>query len=165
MGRQAFGTRMEYRETFLQIHMHLHQHLIHKNCINGIHRAKNRSTRPQWRKKWKARTKSRSEMPVWIVSQKISHPLWGRLFKELWSRPPATFACWKIRFKTEVCTCSQFPTEAMQWIKEVEMVDSVDEFKSSSSIRGISMPNFELLWCEDCCSAEQDHPYFSLPSR
>ena len=21
---------------------------------------------------------------------------------------PATFACWKIRFKTEVCTCSQF---------------------------------------------------------
>ena len=38
---------------------------------------------------------------------------------------PATFACWKIRFKTEVCTCSQFPTEAMQWIKEVEMVDSV----------------------------------------
>ena len=36
---------------------------------------------------------------------------------------PATFACWKIRFKTEVCTCSQFPTEAMQWIKEVEMVD------------------------------------------
>ena len=32
---------------------------------------------------------------------------------------PATFACWKIRFKTEVCTCSQFPTEALQWIKEV----------------------------------------------
>ena len=26
---------------------------------------------------------------------------------------PATFACWKIRFKTEVCTCSQFITEAM----------------------------------------------------
>ena len=58
---------------------------------------------------------------------------------------PATFACWKIRFKTEVCTCSQFPTEAMQWIKEVELVDSVDELKSSSSTRGISMPNFEVL--------------------
>ena len=39
------------------------------------------------------------------------------------------FACWKIRFKTEVCVCSQFPTEAMQWIKEVEVVDSVDDFK------------------------------------
>ena len=42
---------------------------------------------------------------------------------------PATFACWKMRFKTEVCTCSQFPTEAMLWVKEVEMVDSVDDLK------------------------------------
>ena len=58
---------------------------------------------------------------------------------------PATFACWKIRFKTEVCTCSQLPTEAMLWIKEVEMVDSVDDSKSSSSTRGIQMPNFEVL--------------------
>ena len=58
---------------------------------------------------------------------------------------PATFACWKIRFKTEVCTCSQFPTEAMQWIKEVELVDSVDDMRSSSSTRGISMSNFEVL--------------------
>ena len=57
----------------------------------------------------------------------------------------ATFACWKIRFKIEVCTCSQFPTEAMQWIKEVELVDSVDELRSSSSTRGISIPNFEVL--------------------
>ena len=58
---------------------------------------------------------------------------------------PATFACWKIRFKTEVCTCSQFPTEAMQWIKEVELVYSVDGLTSSPSTRGISMPNFEVL--------------------
>ena len=58
---------------------------------------------------------------------------------------PATFACWKIRFKTEVCTCSQFPTEAMQWIKEVELVDSVDDLKSSRSIRGALGPDFELL--------------------
>ena len=33
----------------------------------------------------------------------------------------------------------------MQWIKEVEMVDSVDGLKSSSSVRGIRMPNFEVL--------------------
>ena len=58
---------------------------------------------------------------------------------------PATLACWKIRFKTEVFACSQFLTEAMQWIKEVELVDSVDELKSSSSIRGISMPDCEVL--------------------
>ena len=32
----------------------------------------------------------------------------------------------------------------MQWIKEVRLVDSVDELRSSSSTRGISMPNFEF---------------------
>ena len=57
----------------------------------------------------------------------------------------ATFACWRIRFKTEVCTCSQFPTEAMLWIKEVEMVESVDDLKSSCSIRRIRMPDFDVL--------------------
>ena len=36
-----------------------------------------------------------------------------RIFISTNSLPPATFACWKIRFKTEVCICSQFPTEAM----------------------------------------------------
>ena len=71
---------------------------------------------------------------------------------------PATFACWKIRFKTEVCTCSQFPTEAVQWIKEVEMVDSVDDFKSSSSMRGISMPNFEVLDARIASALNKNHP-------
>ena len=33
----------------------------------------------------------------------------------------------------------------MHWIKEVEMVDSVDDLKSSSSVRGIQMPNIEVL--------------------
>ena len=33
----------------------------------------------------------------------------------------------------------------MHCIKEAELVDSVDDLKSSSSIRGISMPNFEVL--------------------
>ena len=57
---------------------------------------------------------------------------------------PATFACWKIRFKPEVCTCSQFPTEAMLRIKEVEMVDSVDDLKTSRFIR-TQGPDFEVL--------------------
>ena len=35
--------------------------------------------------------------------------------------------------------------EAMQWIKEVEMVDSVDVLKSSRSIKGTHGPNFEFL--------------------
>ena len=71
---------------------------------------------------------------------------------------PATFACWKIRFETEVYICSQFPTEAMQWIKEVKLVDSVDELRSSSSTRGISMPNFEVLDARIVFGTEQNHP-------
>ena len=58
---------------------------------------------------------------------------------------PATLACWKIRFKTEVCSCSQFPMKALLWMKEVELVYSVDDLKSSCSVRGIQMPNFEVL--------------------
>ena len=54
---------------------------------------------------------------------------------------PTTFACWKMRFKTEVCTCSQFPTEATLRIKEVEMVESVDDLKSSRSIKGTLGPD------------------------
>ena len=33
----------------------------------------------------------------------------------------------------------------MLWIKEVEMVDSVDDLKSLFSVRGIRMPDFEVL--------------------
>ena len=55
------------------------------------------------------------------------------------------FPCWKIRFNTEVCTCSQFPAEALLRIKEVEMVDSVDDLTYSCSVRGIRTPYFEVL--------------------
>ena len=60
---------------------------------------------------------------------------------------PQTFSCWRIRFKTEMCFFfSNFPTEAMLWIKAGEMTTSVDDFKSSRSIQGITpFPDFELL--------------------
>ena len=35
---------------------------------------------------------------------------------------PTLFSCWKMRFKTQVSSCSGYPSEAMLWIKEVEMV-------------------------------------------
>ena len=50
----------------------------------------------------------------------------------------------KIRFKNQVTTCSDFPSEAMLWIKDVEMVDSVDDLKSSRSVSGKNFPNFEM---------------------
>ena len=36
---------------------------------------------------------------------------------------PSSFSCWRIRFKTQVSSCCDFPSETMLWIKEVEMVD------------------------------------------
>ena len=51
----------------------------------------------------------------------------------------------EVRFKTQVSSCSCFPSEAMILIKEVEMVDSVDDFKSPRSIKSTQFPNFEML--------------------
>ena len=52
---------------------------------------------------------------------------------------------WKSKFETEVCSCSSFPTDAMLSIKEVEMVVSVDDLRTSQSIGGHRFPNFEIL--------------------
>ena len=59
-------------------------------------------------------------------------------------------------------TCSDFPLEAMLWIKEVEMVDSLEEWKSSRSVSGKNFPNFEMLDGADCFCSEQDHPGFAI---
>ena len=59
---------------------------------------------------------------------------------------PSAFSCWKIKFKTQVSACSSSPSEAMLWIKEVEMVDSVGDLKSSRSIQGYThFQNFEMV--------------------
>ena len=71
---------------------------------------------------------------------------------------PQSFLVWKIRFKTQVTTCSDFPSDAMLWIKEVEMVDSLDELKSS---RWVCWKEFSAAR-EDCLCSEQDHPKFLL---
>ena len=48
--------------------------------------------------------------------------------------------------KNPVSACSGFPSEAMLWIKELEMVESVDDLESSRSIIGCThFPNFEML--------------------
>ena len=42
-------------------------------------------------------------------------------------------------------TCSDFPSDAMLWINEVEIVGSLEELKSSRSVCGKNFPNFEML--------------------
>ena len=69
------------------------------------------------------------------------------------------------KIKNQVSSCSDFPSEAMLWIKEVEMVDSVKELKSSRSIEGKDSPNFEMLDAQICVCSEQDHPEFLLQEK
>ena len=151
MGCQIFGICLVYQESFLQIHVLLLQLLILKNwTFHGRKLWRNRFTCLQRR-----RVIDRNETKIWDASldRKVYSKNYGadqqRLlisdlhFDKFFT--PATSACWKIRFKTEVCICSQFLTEAVLCIKQVEMVDSADELRISSSIRGISMPNFEVL--------------------
>ena len=42
-------------------------------------------------------------------------------------------------------TCSDFLSDTMSWIKEVEMVDSLEELKSSRSVYGKKFPKFEMV--------------------
>ena len=56
-----------------------------------------------------------------------------------------SFLVRKMRFKNQATTCSDFPSEAILWIKEVEMVDSSEELKSSRSVAGNNFPIFEML--------------------
>ena len=78
---------------------------------------------------------------LWLYSKDYKY----RSFNLINSPTPSTFSCWKIRYKTQVSSWSDFPTEAMFWTEEVEMVDPVDELKSSRSILGKDFPNFETL--------------------
>ena len=158
MSRQVFGTHMVYRETFFQIQRRLLQHLIRKSlilvallCHKTHHhkwwvKATHQFRHPRCQSGPSAKN---SAIPCeggfsknYGADQQrlqISDPHFDKF------STPWTFVCWKIRFKTEVCTCSQFHTEARLWIKEVEMVDSVDDLKSSCSLRGIRTPDFEVL--------------------
>ena len=58
---------------------------------------------------------------------------------------PPSSVYWKMRFKTQVSSCSGFPPDALFWSKEVDMVDSVCDLKSSRSTKGTQLQNFELL--------------------
>ena len=88
-----------------------------------------------------------------IISGGYSADFYGRTAKDsryencnsTKSPAPSTFLCWKRRFKKHLTTCSDFPSEALLWIKEVEMDHSLEELNSSRSIAGKNFPNFEML--------------------
>ena len=71
---------------------------------------------------------------------------------------PATFACWKIRFKTAVCTCSQFCYGS--YAMDQRSGDGLFSgwFKVFVIYTWYFNAEFWSTWCEDCFSAEQNHP-------
>ena len=75
---------------------------------------------------------------------------------------PQSFLVWESRFKNQVTTCSDFPSDAMLWIKEVQMVDSLDAFKSSRSVSGKNFQKNRDAGREDCFCSEHDHPEFPV---
>ena len=55
------------------------------------------------------------------------------------------FQCWKVNFKTEVCSNSGYLTIAMLGIKEEEIAKSVDDLLTSQSIEGRDFPDLKML--------------------
>ena len=62
-----------------------------------------------------------------------------------------TFVMWKMNFKSEFCSSSSFPAEAMVWIKEVDSARHIDQLKFSNSSLGSNIfrlrgtPNMRVL--------------------
>ena len=75
---------------------------------------------------------------------------------------PQSFLVWKIRFKNQVTTWSDVLSEAMLWIKEVEMVDSLEELKSFAIRFWEEFSKFWDAGREDCFCSWQDHPDFLI---
>ena len=75
---------------------------------------------------------------------------------------PSSFLYRKMRFKTRGSSCPDFTSEAMLWIKEVQMVDSVDESKSSRSVADENFHKLRTAGHENCFCFEQYRPEFPL---
>ena len=146
------GTCLVHRETFLTVHLHQtihHRHLAEACFTPGIWMLQmgTRYERETCRQKW--RTKSRYHSNAEICKETVNHelPLSSRrsISTELhgWSTKTSDLraSVWQIHPHLHGS-----PSEAMLRIKEVEMVDSFDDLKSSHSIQGyIHFPNFEML--------------------
>ena len=74
--------------------------------------------------------------------------------------PNPHFFALKIRFKNQVTTCVDFPSDALLWIKEVEMVDSLDEIEVLAISLWKEFSKLRDAGCDDCLCSEQDHPEF-----
>ena len=88
---------------------------------------------------------------IWLISQRNN----SRRCISMNSQRLSAFQCWKTSFKAEVCSCSGYLSEAMRWIKEGQVTDSVDDLKTSQSIRGDRFPNIQTLDAKIASSLEE----------
>ena len=172
-GRHAFGTHMVYRETFFA-NPHASSSAPYPQELNPwettieepIHMSTaEKSGRPE--------QKSRSEMPVWTVNQRCSHLQWRRLFKELWGRPTTTAdfrsPLWQVPYTSNLCLLEDKVQDRGMYLFAISYwSDAMDERNGDGWFSGWftffvtyernSNADFWRTRCEDCFSAEQNHP-------
>ena len=154
MGRQAFGTHMVYGETFFANpaatssapypqELNPWSFFIYQNQFTH-----HRQGRMRIKHQVRIRDASPDRQPKnsVIPSEGDSSKNYGADQQRLQISDlhfdkfptPATFACWKIRFKTEVCTCSQFPPEAICGSKKWRWLRGTTRSGYTLSTAGVS---------------------------
>ena len=72
-----------------------------------------------------------------------------RNYNSTGSQNPSSFLVWKTRFKNQVTTCSDFPSQAMLWIKEDQMEQEIltqlplAEVQANEERQGNLLQNYE----------------------
>ena len=55
------------------------------------------------------------------------------------------FQCWRVNFRTEVCSKAKNPCLALQWAKEIQTAKSLDDFITPKSITGKNSPDCQEM--------------------
>ena len=178
------GINLNYRKTFLEIYF---PHLIHPEIIlKEFNLTTYKETEKQSLKQKGRRLFTQvkiDKIKAQFQCRHLHQGRWLRVLQHQWNERSTTlsdskdskyrncnstnslvhnrFLVWKIRFTTQVTTCSYFPSDALllcMWIKEVEMVDSLDELTFLWSASGEDFSKLRDAGREDCLCSEQEHP-------
>ena len=134
-----FGTRMVYRETFLKIQPRLLQHNIRRNWIHGVLICRNQFTHQRRRRmrtkhQFKIRDASLDRQP------KIQSSLVREILQRIMGQTNNDYRSQDWGMYLFTISYGSFAV-----IKEVELVDLVDDLKSSCSVRGFRKPDVEAF--------------------